>query len=144
MTPYAALIDPAEFGLIADYLRIPGSPIFHLLHVKSKEALVELAEELERQEHVDSPPWLFPEPVDRGLREGAMLISTHRSFRSPNPEQVIDPNTIPRDALSSVLYVPPFYLVHTPGLFEGTLIRASVEHNPSEVLQQKHMSRIKI
>jgi hypothetical protein len=142
MPNYASLIDPAEFGLIADYLRSPRTPIDHLLHVNSKETLAVLAEEFVGDRYVNYPPWLFPDPVERGLREGSLLVSSRFSLSLCDPKQILDARTVPRHALCHVIYAPPFYLVHTPGLFEGTLIRANVAHNPGEDLQQKRARRI--
>ena len=142
MSPYSSLIDPAEFGVIADSLRNPRLPIFHLLHVKSSAMLAPLAEELHRQRHADIPPWLFPEPVARGLRDGSLLISTGQSRDLLDPKRIVDAKAVPRQALCYVLYSPPFYLVHTPGLFEGTLIKPKKELLPED-LRQKRGPRVK-
>lgn len=143
MSTYASLIDPAEFGLIADYLRSPRSPILHLLHVKSMDLLAPLAEGLASQRHLDTPPWLFPEVVQRGLREGMLLISCCHPPDCSDSRWHIEATTIPRRAWSHVIYAPPFYLVHTPGLFEGTLIKPNTELRPGCDLHQKRGPRIK-
>ena len=143
MSPFAVLIDPAEFGLIADYLRNPDSPINYLLHVKTKEMLGRLAEELNRQRNLDVLPWSH-EPVEGALRERTALISLRRGFQRNESHQVIDATTIPRRTLCYVIYAPPYYLVHTPGLFEGTVIRAKAEARRSDDLGEKRAPRVKI
>ena len=143
MSTYASLIDPAEFGLIADYLRSPRTPILHLLHVKSMDLLAPLAEGLANQGQLDTPPWLFPEVVQRGLREGTLLISTRHPLNGSDSKHSIEAAAIPRRALCHVIYAPPFYLVHTPGLLEGTLIRPKTETSLRRGLHQKRAPRIK-
>ena len=65
----------------------------------------------------------------RHVQEGSLLISS-RALLEIEARFVVEPSTIPADAYCNVLYLPPFYLVHTPGLFEGTLIReASANHH---------------
>ena len=63
-------------------------------------------------------------------------------MQSSIPGSIIDPASIPRSAPCHVLDLPPFYLVHTPGLFEGkfqidTSQRQSIEppktHEESQV-----------
>jgi len=140
MSSFNSLIDPAEFGLIADYLRSPRSPIFFLLHVRSREALAPLAEALSKQS--DEPPWLFPAVVERGLAEGSLLLSARH--HSSDFKGTIDARSVPRQALCHVIYSPPFYLVHTPGLFEGTLIRPNAGQNLDHDLHQKPAARRKV
>ena len=123
MNQYESLIDPSEFGLIADYLRSPRTPINYLLHVKSEAMLAPLAAELDGTDYGALPPWRFPEAVERRLQEGSLLISSRHPLELPDPKQIVHPTTLPRRADCHVIYSPPFYLVHTPGLFEGTLLR---------------------
>lgn len=140
MSHYESLIDPAEFGLIADYLRSPRSPINYLLHVRSLEALAPLAEALHSRN--DQPPWLFPKIVEDGLANGSLRLSARDlDF---NSERVLDPRSVPRHALCHVIYAPPFYLVHTRGLFEGTLIRPKTEQNPGRELHPDRAARRKV
>lgn len=144
MNQFESLIDPTEFGLIADYLRSPRAPIDYLLHVKSRDMLAPLAKELDAKRHVDVPPWAFPEPVERGLREGALLISSRHPLHLPDPKQIVEATNILRRTSCYVIYAPPFYLVHTPGLFEGTLIRQKTQQKLNDELHQKQAPRIKI
>ncbi len=140
MSSYESLIDPAEFGLIADYLRSPRSPIEYLLHVRSMESLAPLAEALHTRN--DQPPWLFPKIVEDGLADGSLRLSARDlDFSS---ERVLDARSVPRHARCHVIYAPPFYLVHTCGLFDGTLIRPRNDQGVDAELQRKPGTRRKI
>ena len=105
--------------------------------------LARLAEELDRERHVDFPPWLFPSPIERGLRDGSVLISSRHLLNLPDPKQIVAA-AVPRRALCHVIHAPPFYLVHTPGLFEGTLIRAKAESKSRNDVHLKRARRMKI
>lgn len=140
MSRYESLVDPAEFGLIADYLLSPRSPIEYLLHVRSIASLAPLAEALHTRN--DQPPWLFPKIVEDGLADGSLRLSARDlDFSS---ERVLDARSVPRHARCHVIYAPPFYLVHTRGLFEGTLIRPRNDQGVDAELQRKPGARIKI
>ena len=140
MSPFNSLIDPAEFGLIADYLRNPQCSIDYLLHVRSIESLGPLAEALHTRN--DQPPWLFPKIVEDGLADGSLRLSARDlDF---NSERVVDARSVPRHAQCHVIYAPPFYLVHTPGLFEGTLLRPKTEQSPGHELHQQRAARRKV
>jgi hypothetical protein len=145
MNQYESLIDPADFGTIADYLRSPQSSIDHLLHVKAEVMLPTLAEELDREAQRERfPRWLLSDVVARHLDEGSVLISSRREIVLSNLTCVIEPASIPRHALCHVIYRPPFYLVHTPGLFEGMLIRTKTENTPGHRLHSKRGPRMKM
>ena len=142
MPSYESLIDPAEFGLIADYLRSPRSPIEYLLHVRSIESLAPLADALAQRAQMDQPPWMFPKVVENGLTDGSLRLSARDlDFSS---KRVVDARSVPRHAMCHVIYSPPFYLVHTPGLFEGTLLRPKTEQSPGHELHQQRAARRKV
>lgn len=140
MSSYESLIDPAEFGLIADYLRNPQSQIHYLLHVRSLESLAPLAEALHTRN--DQAPWLFPKVVENGLTDGSLRLSARDL--TINSERVVDARSVPRHAICYVIYAPPFYVVHTPGLFEGTLIRPQNDLGVDAELQRKPGARRKL
>ena len=81
--------------------------------------------------------------MQRGLREGTLLISTRHPLNGSDSKRSIEAAAIPRRALCHVIYAPPFYLVHTPGLYEGTLIRPKTETSLRHDLHQKRTPRIK-
>ena len=134
---YSSLIDPAEFGQIADYLRIPSADIQYLVHVKSEAMLGPLADELFNHAAIVGS---IPEGLSRGFRDGSILISSHLPLPGLDPQRIVPVTSVPRDALCHVIYLPPVYLVHTPGLFEGTIQKATVKSG----IQQKQARRMKI
>jgi hypothetical protein len=127
MNSYEMMIDPATFGTVAQYLRNPITHIYYILHVRDRAQLAGLAEQLApfvatgRTMSADLPG-LLAEP----LKAGTVRVSSYQPLALPDERQVIPVTTIPRLARCDVIYLPPFYLVHTPGLFEGTLPKATV------------------
>lgn len=144
MNQYESLIDATEFGVVADYLRNPRTPILFLLHVKSEAMLATLAGELDKAQHVDVPPGRFPDPVEQHVREGSIFISSRHPLIFSEGRPVVQATVIPRHATSRVIYFPPFYLVHTPGLFEGTLIGPRMEQKTGHELRSTTAKRFKI
>jgi hypothetical protein len=138
-----ALIDPTDFGTIQRYLRHPQSPIDHLLHVRSRDMLAPLAEELANTDPGSVAPWEFPDAVERRLREGSLLLSSRFPLGLSNPGQRVAAATIPPSAACEVIYLPPFCLVHTPRLFEGTLVRQGLGHGAAQAPEHAPKFRIK-
>ena len=130
---YDALVDGAKFEVIAGYLASPRSPIQFLLHLKSREQLAKLAEAINEgpDESSNRFPGL-PRAAERLLHEGAMKVSSRLPLDLPDPTWTIDPSRVRRDAGCYVIYEPPYYLVYTPGLFEGLVLKPE--------LPQKHKS----
>lgn len=119
MYPFESLIDRTEFGLIAGYLKSPQSPICTLLHVRSEQDLARVAEVLS-SEH-PRPYFLMGGVPDslKPMMESGDLKVTHRDCFPNSPEKaVIDIDQVPGATECKVIYAAPFYLVHTPGLFE--------------------------
>lgn len=134
---YRAQIDPTEFKTVVDYLHGPRSPIQYLLHVREPAMLAELAAQLEGAIQASQP--LEPLVLAR-LREGSLKISSRQPLSLPISGAQVDPAQVPARAACEVIYLPPFYLVHTPGLFEGKLHdparapeRGLTTHDPSAV-----------
>ena len=80
--------------------------------------------------------------MENGLTDGSLRLSARDL--TINSERVVDARSIPRHAICYVIYAPPFYVVHTPGLFEGTLIRPKSEQSLSRELHQKPGARRKL
>jgi hypothetical protein len=115
-------IDPTLFGVVRNYLTSPRSPIQHVLHVREPEMLPQLAATLDSAlRSALVPQAVVQKALDPLIAEGSLRISSREHVQSPIPGAVVDPACIPRSAGCRVIYLPPFYLVHTPGLFEGTL-----------------------
>jgi hypothetical protein len=117
---FESMIDPAEFGVIAGYLKSLRSPIGFILHVKDKSMLATVARELDR-DHASGWPGRLPECLSLHFKAGSLKISSREPLPNFDPNHVIQAGSIPQWALTHVIYFPPFYLAHTPGLFEGEL-----------------------
>jgi hypothetical protein len=128
---FESLIDPTDFGTVAAYLRNPRSPIETVLHVRDRRMLATLAQALAVNAELPSGAGADgPLLVRRLLSEDALRVSSRARLGWCPPTSVVDVSTIPSAAGCDVIYLPPFYLVHTPGLFEGTLVRpTSGEHS---------------
>jgi hypothetical protein len=135
MSPYESLIDPTNFGTVARYLEANGSPIEYVLHTKSESMLPGLAARLDHAlaNHKDVGSILTPL-----LLNGSLRVSSRDPNRANDPDYVLAASSIPKLAYCRVIYLPPFYLCHTPGLFEGSLIA------PDEPIRQGTACRRKI
>jgi hypothetical protein len=122
MSFFDSSIDPTEFGIVADYLLSPQSPISFLLQVKEETMLPILAI------HLDLILQSGPVPVDRLpgitgrlLQQGSLKVSARCPVNRANlTHSTIDATEVPRHAPCKVIYLPPYYLVHTPGHFFQT------------------------
>lgn len=120
---YETYVDPTNFGTVADYLQNPNSPIEFILHVKDRSMLPRIAEELDRTMGSHPAAALVGDTLIKPLvSQGALLLSPREPFAAPVTNHVVAASSIPRSAACEVIYFPPIYLAHTPGLFEGTLI----------------------
>ena len=146
MSHYAANSDLSDFGTIADYLKSPTSQIDYVLHVKSEPMLATVAERLEHE--FSGPDILTRQRIADGLRklveEGAVRVSYRQPLMGLGLKGVVPVSEIPRHTGCKVLYLPPFYLAHTPGFFEGTLIRPKIEPKPMLDLQRKKAPKFKV
>ena len=113
-------IDATQFGVVRNYLTSSRSPIGYVLHVKEPDMLARLAAQLDRALGSRSAPQArLHEAIDPLIAEGSLRISSREPQSSALPGVIVDPVSIPRSAPCHVIYLPPFYLVHTQGLFEG-------------------------
>lgn len=118
---YEAMIDGTDFGTVTRYLQNPDSPIQFLLHLKDRSLLAPVAAEIHRElnasEALDSQN-VHLEILPKLIQDGVLKMSA-REDREPQPPHHISARSINPAAYSEVIYLPPVYLVHTPGLFEG-------------------------
>ena len=136
MQNWHSLIDPSWFGLIAAYLRSPRSPIDYLIHVKDPERLAEVADRIDQ----DLARGAFPAGklspgLEALLQEGAIKVSSRHPLPNLEPGASVDPGQVRSAAPCDVLYVPPCYVVHTPGLFEEqaeTVARVPAKQGPAQ------------
>lgn len=136
MQNWNSLIDPSWFGLIAAYLRSPRSPIDYLIHVKDPERLPEVAERIDQDLARGAFPVRHLSPgLEALLQEGAIKVSSRHPLANLEPGASVDPGQVRSAAPCDVLYVPPCYVVHTPGLFEEqaeTVARVPAKQGPAQ------------
>lgn len=144
MNFHESLIDPTNFGTVADYLRNPKSPIEHVLHVKDRPTLVRLAEHLEQVMQDRTSSGIVTITLDDFFKEGVLLISSRQPVVLAELSWRVAPFEIPRLAPCHVIYLPPFYLAHTPGLFEGTLIRSAASTRQPIQIHHRRGARLKV
>ena len=119
---YESLIDFTNIATVARYLRQPQALIQTVVHVRERALLALLAEELAANlDHPVLPSLRLAGVIRRHAAAGAVRLSGQ-----PLPAvrtELVDLASLPPATNCAVIYLPPFYLVHTPGLFEGTLLR---------------------
>ncbi len=142
---YETFIDPTNIATVASYLRNPRSPIFFVLHVRERTLLAPLAAELDATMDQPSPTGLEAiAVVERHIRERAIMLSPRPTGQPVDARVAIDIATIPGSANCEVIYLPPFYLAHTPGLFEGTLARNTAAPGPTQAANHAPNFRMKL
>lgn len=138
-------IESTSYGRIATDLRNPDSPIMFVLHLRQASMLVPLADELLAAiQRASVDPKANPGPVDRLIAQGQLRVSPRNPYWLADPASSLDVSVIPPSALCQAVYLPPFCLVHTPGLFEGTLVRTTVSAGQRTATQRPHRRRMRI
>lgn len=126
MSQFDSRVDTTWFGLVASYLVSARSPVDAVLHVRDLDMLAQVAERLDRILGADNAlTQKWPEALQSMLRDGNLKVSTRFPNASVAPMALIDIQQVRREARCDVIYLPPFYVVHTPGLFEGKVQRNS-------------------
>ena len=150
MHQWDMMIDGTNFGLIAGYLQHPSSQIDYLIHVKDRAMLAEAATRIELDSVVGrtAGDGLSPGMQDM-VRDGSIKISARHAVDGLDRSVLVDPNRVRRSAYCEVIYLPPFYLVHTPGLFEGKVLgktppvrvkaREPVAQSPAQGVQRQNV-----
>lgn len=139
MNTWETMIDGTSFGVIAGYLRHPNSGIDQIIHDQNRAMLAEVAALIAPS----SPPNAAEEKqlletMNRLATDGLIKFSFRGIDELPGRRDHINANQIKPSAYCEVIYAPPFYLTHTPGLFEGQ----QWMDNPSEQKRNSE-SRIK-
>lgn len=119
MSHYDSLIDGTDFRTVVQYLNHPQSPIRTLLHVRNEKDIAKVAEVLEadgRRPYVQMGG--IPDSLKPMLAKGDLKVTHCGPFPNSPQECSLDARQVNGSAGCKVLYAPPFYLVHTPGLFE--------------------------
>ena len=144
---YENLIDGAEFKTLNHYLNSPDTPIDFVLQLKTRAHLIEIASELgelfaregeDKQEE-------FTGIMTKHMNDGSLLISSRDEMVAPFSKYSLPMDSIPTSTWTQVIYMPPLYLAHTPGLFEGIFTKETsskaLQNDSEEVV--KDVSRIK-
>ncbi|MBL9170593.1 MAG: hypothetical protein JNN07_22870 [Verrucomicrobiales bacterium] len=120
---YEAMIDGIDYRTIEAYLLSPTSPIHYIIHAREREMLPELAAYLEtaiqqgKATPADIRGLLLPR-IDRG----DLLVTATRPLLI-QPERLVPTAQIPADSYCHVIYMPPFYISHTEGIFESMKLK---------------------
>ena len=134
MPHYRSLIAATDFRTLLAYLYHPQSPIDYHLHVDSRLTLLELAEKLDRP--VDpttlNPVWVA-ETLQDYTRRGQLRLTCRHPSAFPEPSVVIPAAAIGHETPCSGLYLPPFYLSLTEGVFESERARVSPQREAAEI-----------
>ena len=123
MNQWDMMIDGTTFGLIAGYLRHPRTRINYLIHVKDRAMLAAVASQIELDCQTGRAAGEGLSPGMQALvRDGSIKVSARHAVENLDRSALVDPSGVRRSAYCQVIYLPPFYLVHTPGLFEGKVM----------------------
>ena len=115
---YASLMDGTDYRTLEAYLDSPISPIQCILHVRKPELVPLLAERIGRAlEEGKAAPEHVRGLVLPMMEQGNLLLTTRRPMLLPM-RSMVESSTIEKDSRCMVIYLPPFYLSHTEGLFE--------------------------
>ena len=109
---YEAHVDGTDFGTIRRYLARGNSPIRGILFVASEELLPQVASLLDADS--DRSPTLRQMQLEDLLRNGQ--IRPGADGEAERNGAGVDLEAIREDDFCRVLYLPPVYLVHLPGL----------------------------
>lgn len=128
---YDHLIDGIDYRTIEAYLHNPATPIQYIVHARERAMLSPLAAYLDdaitqgkaAPEHIRG--LLLPR-IDRG----EVLVTATRPLLMP-VGSLVESAAIPKDTYCQVIYLPPFYLSHTQGLFEAMQKKAELKTEKS-------------
>ncbi len=109
---YAALVDGTDFGTIRRYLARASSPIRGILFVASEELLSQVASLLDAES--DRSPTLRQLQLEVLLQSGQLRPGA--DLEAERNGVGVDLEAIHEDDFCRVIYLPPVYLVHVPGL----------------------------
>ena len=120
---YESLIDGSDFGTISSYMEGDQPPLRFLLHVKERAHLARLAETVQHElEAGNFGKWGLPPSLMDLMRQGLLKFSEHDPWGVVRSAWQVRVKDVDAGARCDVIYLPPFYLVHTPGLFEGKCV----------------------
>ncbi|MCP5523223.1 MAG: hypothetical protein H7A46_16940 [Verrucomicrobiales bacterium] len=118
-------IRSTDFGRLADQIHDPSSPVEFLIHVPNEAVLREVSKSvlLAHGKAAKGEDVNLMAVFDGLFKAGSARVSHSHGFRQMDSSFVVNDRRVPRLALCKFCCLPPFHIVHTPGLFEGTLIK---------------------
>ena len=117
---YEARIHSKQARAVARALADPQGPVEFVLHVKSASMLLALAQKLELilSTGEDATAANLVARFVPFMREKILLLSAKENASNAFAEFCIPASSIRPSTWCRVIYMRPFYIVHTPGLFE--------------------------
>jgi hypothetical protein len=130
-----------QFRELVRHLNAPEKPVAAILHVNQAAALVTLAERIELLSANQKTPESLIRSLEPQLHNRTLLLSLPE--RGPNPFSSfsVTSSAIRPSAWSKVIFLPPFYIAFTPGLFEITKQHAM--NTAAAALRRKSSLRFK-
>lgn len=108
MVHYEVLVDPTCFRTVRDHLASSRSPITEVLFVATDDLLPKVATLLDAESELS--------PAFRRRQWQSLLRSGQVMPNLTAQGYGVDLDALPDDALCWVIFFPPIYLVHAPGL----------------------------
>lgn len=119
-------IESTRLGELRSELECPFSDYLYVLHVRDRARLTALAAELQPVAVPGGVPRAhLPDLLAGPLQDGAIRVSAYAPVPLADRRQALALGSLPRLARCEVIALPPFFLAHTPGLFERTAVRES-------------------
>ncbi len=111
-------IERTYFARVARHLHAPRSPIHFLVHVRAQDTLTEVADWIQLAFLSGYEPGPYLTPAVQGLASREIVkLSSRLPLPDLAPNALIDVTSVNQFAFCDVIRLPPYYLVHTPGLF---------------------------
>jgi len=123
MMNYEESIAALEIGMVERCLADPQALIEIVLHVRSRTLLARVVEMLDTtvSPSGDTGGTEAARVLDDLMARGSLMLTVREKVAARYGRYSIAASSIPTSAPCEAIYFPPFYVVHTPGLFEGKL-----------------------
>jgi hypothetical protein len=132
-------VDPTEHRVVLNYSQDKESPINYILYVGNENMLAELAAQVN---DCRNEATALRELILHHLKEGSLKISARQAVAVPVGSQV-DPLKVSPEARCSVIWFPPFYLVHAPDVFNTNHEQSAQQDSlpPKEIATKKAIDK---
>ena len=112
-------IQRTYFGRVARDLDNPRSSIHFLVHVRHRDTLTEVADWIKLDFMSGHEPGPHLTPAVQGLVSREIVkLSSHLPLPDFAANALVDPKSLNQFAFCDVIRLPPYCLVHNPGLFQ--------------------------